>query len=414
MAQQMKEYEELILPNGIRIVHRQVSNTKIAHCGCILNIGSRDEKPHQQGIAHFWEHMAFKGTKKRKAYHILSRVDSVGGELNAYTTKEKICFYASLLENHFEKAVELISDITFNSIFPEREIKKERGVILEEMSMYKDDPADAIRDEFDEVIFQDHSLGYNILGTPESVKSFSQEDFQQFIKENLNTDQVIFSSVSALPFSKVAKIAQKYLSDIPTYQSKRKRKPFESFAPRQIISNKPISQAHCIVGTTSFSIHDPNRIPFFLLVNLLGGPGMNSRLNLGIREKYGFVYGIDASVTAYQDTGLFLVNFATERKTLERCVKLLLKELKKLRETPLGSMQLHQAKQQLVGQLAMSEESNLGFMLMMGKSILDLGRVETLNEVLDKIHAVTAQDIIDLANEIFPEERLSMLTYLPE
>lgn len=410
----MKEYDEFIFPNGIRLVHRQVSNTKIAHCGFILNIGSRDEKPDQQGIAHFWEHMAFKGTKKRKAYHILSRVDSVGGELNAYTTKEKICFYASLLDNHFEKAVELICDITFHSIFPEKEIKKERGVILEEMAMYKDDPGDAIQDEFDAVVFKNHSLGYNILGTQESVKSFSKEDFHQFILENLNTDEVIFSSVSALPFKKVLKVAQKYFSNIPNFKSKRKRQVFNNFIPEQVTRHKPISQAHCITGTTSFSIHDPKRIPFFLLVNLLGGPGMNSRLNLSIREKYGFVYGIDASVTAYQDTGLFLINFATEQKTLEKCVQLLMKELKKLRETPLGSMQLHQAKQQMIGQLAISEESNLGFMLMMGKSILDLGRVETLNEVLEKINKVTASDILELANIVFLENRLSMLTYLPE
>ena len=410
----MKEYDEFIFPNGIRLVHRQVSNTKIAHCGCILNIGSRDEKPHQQGIAHFWEHMAFKGTQKRRAYHILSRVDSVGGELNAYTTKEKICFYASLLDQHFEKAVELIIDITFNSTFPEKEITKERSVILEEMAMYKDDPGDAIQDEFDEVVFKNHSLGYNILGTQESVRGFEKEDFYAFIKENLNTDEVIFSSVSALPFKKVLKIVEKYLKDIPTYRSERKRKPFDGFVPDTVIQPKSISQAHCITGTTSFSLHDKRRVPFFLLVNLLGCPGMNSRLNLGIREKYGFVYSIDASVTAYHDTGLFVVNFATEKQTLNRCISLLMKELRKLRETPLGSMQLHQAKQQLIGQLAMSEESNLGFMLMMGKSILDLGRVETLNEVFESIKSVNASDLLEIANLVLPEERLSMLTYLPE
>ncbi|MEM1136619.1 MAG: pitrilysin family protein [Bacteroidota bacterium] len=410
----MKEYEEYIFPNGIRLVHRQVSNTKIAHCGCILNIGSRDEQAHQQGIAHFWEHMAFKGTQKRRAYHILSRVDSVGGELNAYTTKEKICFYASLLDQHFEKAVELISDITFNSTFPEKEIRKERSVILEEMAMYKDDPADAIQDEFDEVIFENHSLGYNILGTNESVRSFNKDDFYTFIRENLNTHEVIFSSVSALPFKKVLKITEKYFNDFPLHRTDRKRIAFSDFKASQVTQNKPISQAHCITGTTSFSIHDKRRVPFFLLVNLLGGPGMNSRLNLGIREKYGFVYSIDASVTAYQDTGLFSVNFATEKNTLDKCIYLLEKELKKLREVPLGSMQLHQAKQQLIGQLAMSEESNLGFMLMMGKSILDLGRIETINEVFDSIQAVTAQELMEIANTVLPEERLSMLTYLPE
>ncbi|MBX2843938.1 MAG: insulinase family protein [Flammeovirgaceae bacterium] len=410
----MTEFEEYTFPNGIRVLHKQVENTKIAHCGFILNIGSRDEKPHQVGIAHFWEHMAFKGTKKRKAYHILNRLDSVGGEVNAYTTKEKICFYASLLDEHFEKSVDLLSDITFNSIFPAKEIEKERSVILEEMSMYKDDPSDAIQDEFDEVVFGDHPLGYNILGTKDSVKKFTKTDFDNFIRENLDTEQVILSSVSKLPFKKVIKIVGKYLGDIPRLKANKNREVFKGHPVQHIIKTKQISQSHCAIGTTSFPQDHPNRIPFFMLVNLLGGPGMNSRLNLAIREKYGFVYGIDAGVTSFQDTGLFAIHFATEAETLKRCRSLVNKELKRLREKPLGSLQLHAAKQQIMGQLAMSEESNLGFMLMMGKSMLDLKRIDSLNSIFDQIKAVDANKIMDLSNEIFTEEQLSSLTFMPD
>ncbi|WPO38798.1 pitrilysin family protein [Flammeovirgaceae bacterium SG7u.111] len=410
----MTDYEEYVFPNRIRLVHKQVPHTKIAHCGFFLDIGSRDEKPHQVGIAHFWEHMAFKGTKKRKAYHILNRVESVGGELNAYTTKEKICFYASLLDNHFEKAVELLTDITFNSTFPEKEIEKERGVILEEMSMYLDDPGDAIQDDFDEVIFGEHPLGQNILGTKESVNGFTREQFDEFIKENIDTGKIVFSSVSALPMSKVVKIVSKYFENIPDLKAPRKRILFNDFSPKTLFVGKAISQAHCAIGTTSYSLYDEKRIPFFMLVNLLGGPGMNSRLNLSIREKYGFVYAIDASMHAYQDTGLFSIYFATEAKTLERCIKLVNKELKKLREVPLGTMQLHTTKQQIMGQLAMSEESNIGLMLMMGKSILDLNTIETLNSVFDKIKSVSPMEIMEMANEILTEERISSLVFTPE
>src|SRR5688572_30156357 len=201
----MLEYQIHTLPNGIRILHKQVLHTKIAHSGFTLDIGSRDENETQLGLAHFWEHMAFKGTEKRKAFHILNRLETVGGELNAYTTKEKICFYASVLDAHFEKAFELLADITFHSIFPSKEIEKERGVILEEMAMYLDAPEDAIVDEFDSVIFKNHSLGNNILGTTESVTRFQKEDFLDFIRDNYSTDRLVFASVSNLPFAKVVK-----------------------------------------------------------------------------------------------------------------------------------------------------------------------------------------------------------------
>jgi predicted Zn-dependent peptidase len=409
----MPEYQIHTLPNGIRIVHKQVLHTKIAHSGFIMDIGSRDELPDQQGLAHFWEHMAFKGTLKRKSFHILNRLESVGGELNAYTTKEKICFYSSVLDKHFEKSFELLTDITFHSIFPEKEIEKERGVILEEMSMYLDTPEEAIVDEFDAVVFDGHQLGSNILGTKESVSNFSKQDFLNFINRNLSNDSLLFCSVSNLPFDKVVKLAEKYLKDIPVVFKKRERNAFTDYRPKDVTIEKSISQAHCVMGCPAYALSDDRRIPFFMLVNLLGGPGMNSRLNLAVREKHGLVYTIDANYATYIDTGLLSIYFGTEKKQLKRTTSLVLKELKKLREKPLGSLQLHTAKEQLMGQLAMAEESNMGLMMMIGKSILDQDKVESLNEIFEKIKSIKAGDLVDIANDVLREDRLSFLNYVP-
>jgi predicted Zn-dependent peptidase len=409
----MLDYHIHTLPNGIRIVHKQVVHTKIAHSGFILDIGSRDEQDEQLGLAHFWEHMAFKGTAKRKSFHILNRLESVGGELNAYTTKEKLCFYSSVLDKHFDKSFELLTDITFHSIFPEKEIEKERGVILEEMAMYLDTPEEAIVDEFDNVVFDRHPLGNNILGTKESVSGFKKGDFQRFIKDNLSTDALVFCSVSNLPFEQVLRLAEKYLADIPSISKPRKRTPFGQYIPKTVTYEKAISQAHCVIGCPAYALNDDRRIPFFMLVNLLGGPGMNSRLNLAVREKHGLVYTIDANYATYIDTGLLSIYFGTEKKQLKRTTALVLKELKKLREKQLGSLQLHTAKEQLMGQLAMAEESNMGLMMMMGKSILDQGHIDTLNEIFDQIKNTTAKDLIDIANDVLQEEKLSFLNYVP-
>lgn len=410
----MMDYELHTLPNGIRIVHKQVSHTKVVHCGFMLNIGSRDEPEHLQGIAHFWEHMAFNGTTKRKAFHILNRLDAVGGELNAYTTKEKITFHASVLDAHFEKAVDLLTDITFDSIFPEKQILKERHVILEEMSMYKDTPEDAIQDEFDYLVFGDHPMGMNILGKPDTINKFKKEDFQNFIKENINTEEVVFTCVGNITMKKVIKLAEKYMADIPHLSVERKRVPFRNYQSSICEIKRPITQALCVIGRPSYSSEDRKKLPFFLLVNLLGGPGMNSRLNLSLRERHGLVYAIDTSYTSYSDTGLFGLYFGTESKQLDRSIGLVKKELGKLQNVTLGVKQLHGAKEQLVGQIAMSEENNASLMLAMGKSMLDKNYIESLGNIIDKIRNVSAGELQDIAQEMFEESMLSRLTYIPE
>ncbi|MCE7994492.1 MAG: insulinase family protein [Roseivirga sp.] len=410
----MVDYNLFTLPNGIRVVHKEVSNTKIVHCGFILDIGSRDEREEQLGIAHFWEHMAFKGTNKRKAFHILNKLDSVGGELNAYTTKEKICFYASALDKHMESAFELLQDITFDSIFPEKQIEKERGVILEEMAMYHDSPEDAIQDEFDRVVFKDHPLGKNILGTQSSVRSFHRQDFKDFLKANLNTERVVFACVGNVPLKKIQRLADKYFKPIPHYNAEKKRISFENYTPYSEINRRNITQAHCAIGTTAYELSNKNRLPFFMLMNILGGPGMNSRLNLALREKYGFVYNVEASYHPFSDTGLFSIFFGTEPGQVERSRKLVLKELKRLRERPLGSLQLHMAKEQMIGQLAMAEENNTSLMLMMGKSILDLEKIDDLENIFKRIRNISASQLQEIANERLLESQLSHLTFLPE
>ena len=408
-----KDYELYTLPNGIRVIHKYLEHSKIIHCGFILDVGSRDENIQNQGIAHFWEHMAFKGTTKRKAFHIMNRLEANGGELNAYTTKERITFYASVLQDHFEKAFDLLADITFDSVFPEKQIANERQVILEEMAMYKDSPDDDIQDEFDHLVFGNHPLGMNILGIGDTVKRFQRNDFKEFISANLDTERIVFSCVGNIPFNKVKRLADKYIGSVPKISSIRNRVNFEHYIPQTRQIQRQMNQALCVIGRPAYALLDNKKLPFFMLVNILGGPGMNSRLNMALREKHGFVYSVDAHYTSYSDTGLFGVQFGTEPKQLLKSIDLVKKEFKKLCEIPLGSKQLHQAKEQLKGQLAMGEENNAGLMLAMGKSLIDKGYVDSIEDIFNKIDKISPNQLMDVANEMFDENFLSYLTYSP-
>ncbi|MCH7403798.1 M16 family metallopeptidase [Belliella kenyensis] len=402
------------LPNGIRIIHQEVPHTRLVHAGFILNIGSRDESKEQEGLVHFWEHMAFKGTKKRKAFHIINRLESLGGELNAYTTKEKVCFYASVLKEHFNKSAELLIDITLNSTFPEKQIEKERQVILEEMSMYRDSPEDCIQDEFDELVFEGHALGRNILGNEETVGQFTQKDFFEFISSRLDTTQLVFSVVGNISFKKVLLQVEGILSSIPSKRSLYMRSGYTSYSPKDKVILKDITQAHCAIGKQAYSLYDPKRFKLYLLNNILGGPSMNSRLNLSLREKHGYVYSVESIYQAYSDTGFVGIFFGTEENTVNRAKKLVMREINKLRSTKLGTMQLHMAKEQAIGQMAMAEENYAALMLVFGKNLLDKGKVDSLDSIFETIRATTAEDLLDIANEIFDPNQLSHLTYLPK
>lgn len=408
----MKNEFLFTLPNGIRVVYQHVPNTKIVHCGIFLDVGSRDENPANQGIAHFWEHMAFKGTEKRKSFHIISSLDAVGGELNAYTDKEKIVFYASVRDQYTERAIDILSDITFHSIFPQAQIDKERGVILEEMAMYLDTPDDSLQDEFDALMFQNHPMGMNILGRHETVSSFMRKDFVSFFKDHVDTSRVVFSCVGNIPVDKIEKLANKYLR---VRQSKRKniRERAVKYVPREKEITRHVKQGRCAMGREAYPIYHENRIPFYMLVNMLGGPGMNSRLNIALREKYGFVYSVDAHYVSYTDTGMFVIYFGTEIKQLDKCIGLVKKELNKLMDDRLSVRQLAAAKEQIKGQLAMSEENNLNQMMMMGRSILNRGYVPSLDEIFGLIEQTNAKKIQQMAREMFDPEQLSYLKMVP-
>jgi predicted Zn-dependent peptidase len=410
----MEDINIFTLDNGIRVVHKQVTNTKILHCGIILDIGSRDETPEQYGIAHFWEHMAFKGTKRRKAYHIINSLDSVGGELNAYTTKEKICFYASVLDSFDDKAVELLADITFNATFPQKQLDKERQVILEEMAMYEDTPEDSIQDEFDEIVFKGHSMAHNILGTRKNVKSFSRQDFTEFITANINTERIVMSFVGNLPLKRIKKLASKHLAGTSKQYFGKNREVFKRYQTEHIQQDKDIIQAHFSMGKPAFPISHVKRIPFAMLVNLLGGPGMTSRLNLALRERLGYVYGIDAQYHAYSNTGLLSFLFATEKKNLKRSINVVNREIERVKDSKLGKVQLHSLKEQMMGHLAMAAENNVGMMLSIGKSLLDLGKINSIDDIFKEIQVVSASELQDLANEELDIETMSTLTYLPK
>jgi predicted Zn-dependent peptidase len=409
----MKTPEIYTLSNGIRVVHSRVTNTKIVHCGIMLDIGSRDENPVNQGIAHFWEHMAFKGTRKRKAFHILNRLESLGGELNAFTDKEKILFYASLREEYFDRAFELLSDITFDSIFPEDQIKREKNVILEEMSMYFDDPEDSLQDEFDSVIFSGHPLGMNILGTESTVKGFKRRDFRKFIKGHLDTRRIVFASVGNIRMSKVIEMAEQYLGRVPRIVSRKKRMPFSVYKPKEVTLKRNIKQSRCAIGRASYKLTDHRRPAFAMLTNILGGGGMNSRLNMALREKRGYVYSVGAQYTPYTDVGQFVISFGTEPSQLNKSVELVKQELQMLCDRKMGIKQLAAAKEQLLGQIAMAEENSLNFMMQNARYLLDLDKIPPMEEAFTKVRDVTATRLRELANEMFDQEKLSYLFMEP-
>jgi predicted Zn-dependent peptidase len=401
------------LPNGIRIVHQEISHTRLVHCGFILNIGSRDEDQEQEGLAHFWEHMAFKGTQKRKTFHILNRLESLGGELNAYTTKEKVCFYASVLKDDYGKAAELLYDITFHSTFPEKQIERERQVILEEMAMYRDSPDDAIQDELDALVFDQHALGRNILGTEQTVGNFHHQDFIDFISSRLDTSQLVFSIVGNISFEKALRQIEGPLREIPTKRTLYTRSGFQTYQAKQKTSKREISQSLCAIGRPAYSLHDPNRYKLFLLNNILGGPSMNSRLNLSLRENYGYVYSVESSYQPFSDTGFFGIYFGTEEKTLKKSLAIVHRELEKLRSKKLGSLQLHTAKVQAIGQMAMAEENYASLMLVYAKSLLDHGKIDPLDSIFEQIRCTSAIELQAIAQEIFQVDQLTQLIYTP-
>lgn len=404
------QYFSHTLSNGLRIVHLP-SDSPVAYCGFAVNAGTRDEEAGEFGLAHFVEHMLFKGTEKRKAWHILNRMENVGGELNAYTTKEETFVYSIFMEEHYGRAFELLTDLIFHSRFPRQEIEKEVDVILDEINSYEDSPSELIFDEFENQLFDGHALGHNILGDEKSLLGFGPESGLSFMKRFYTPGNMLFFSMGRTDFRKIMKMAEHALSDIELPLTARNRIAPGGIVPVTRKIHKETHQAHVLIGARAYSMHDEKRVPLFLLNNLLGGPGMNNRLNVSLREKNGLVYNVESNITSYTDTGLASIYFGTDPKNMEKSLQLVHKELRKLREVKLTATQLATAKKQVIGQLGVSGDNREGLFLGLGKSYLHYNRYDTLPEVFAKVEQLTSEDILEVANEIFAPECLSGLIY---
>lgn len=403
-------YQYHILKNGIKIVFRQ-NNSAVTHSGVYINVGSRDERGTEEGMAHFIEHSIFKGTEKRKAYHILNRIDGVGGELNAFTTKEETCIYASSLSVHLERCLELFSDILFHSTFPPKEIEKEKDVVIEEINSYKDSPADLIYDDFEEYAFAGHPLAHNILGTKKNVKRFTSEGLLDFMRRNYTTGRMVISIVGNAEFKRVIHLCEKYFGDYPLQPSSADRSVAPLYKPFDITVNRHNHQMHVMVGCKAPHFYDERKVAFSLLNNIVGGPAMNSRLNVSIREKYGFCYTVESQYTPLSDAGLFYIYAGIDAGSQEHYLDLVRRELRRMAEEQLTTLQLHSAKQQYIGQMAINNELALNEMQSIGKSYLSYDRVDSLEEMQRDIEGVTASEIADLAKEYFSPDNLSTLIY---
>jgi predicted Zn-dependent peptidase len=401
------------LANGIRVVVKP-GNTEVAHACLLVHSGSRDEADGKDGLAHLIEHLLFKRTERRSTNQILNRLEVVGGDLNAYTTKEYTCIHASFLRPHLERALDLFEDVIFHSTFPEEELVKERGVILDEIASYLDQPEEAIQDDFEELVFANHPLGRNILGTPDTVSALQQKDIREYMSQNYRTNELVIGIIGNFDLKKVEALVNKIFGAIPANSSASKRtKPVVNPATNKRLA-KPINQSHVLLGTQAYSAHSAKREGLLLLNNLLGGMGMSSRLNLEIREKYGIAYTIESSYIPLSDTGLFTIYLGTDPEKVDKALKLVDKELKKLRDTTLGSLALQQAKQKFMGQIALAEEGRLSLLISLCKSVLDYGMADSLEQVFAKIERIEAAQLLEIANEIFEPANLSSLIFEPQ
>lgn len=404
------QYNIHTLSNGLRIIH-EPSSSEVAYCGFAVDAGTRDEAENEQGMAHFVEHLIFKGTRKRKAWHILNRMENVGGDLNAYTNKEETVIYSAFLTEHFGRALELLADIVFHSTFPQNEIEKETEVIIDEIQSYEDTPSELIFDDFEDMIFRNHPLGRNILGRPDLLKKFRSEDAMAFTSRFYQPSNMVFFVLGDFNFQKIVRQVEKLLVDLPLVTVENQRTIPPLYVPEQLVVHKETHQAHVMIGSRGYNAYDDKRTALYLLNNILGGPGMNSRLNVSLRERRGLVYTVESNLTSYTDTGAFCIYFGTDPEDVDTCLKLTYKELKRMRDVKMTSSQLMAAKKQLIGQIGVASDNNENNALGMAKTFLHYNKYESSESVFRRIEALTAEGLLEVANEMFAEEYLSTLIY---
>ena len=420
------KYNTYTLDNGLRIIHLP-SDSKVVYCGYQINAGTRNEEPGEEGLAHFCEHVTFKGTERRKAWHILNCLESVGGDLNAYTNKEGTVYYSAILKEHIARAVDLLTDIVFHSVYPQAEIDKEVEVICDEIENYNDSPAELIYDEFENIIFKGSPLGHNILGTAEQVRSFKTEDALRFTRKLYRPDNAIFFAYGDIDFKKLVRLLKKsFLSEERRVKSKKFNSPEaqaqfniqhstfntqHSFEGQTIVMQKNTHQAHVMIGTRAYDVNDSRRMPLYLLNNMLGGPGMNAKLNLALREHNGLVYTVESTMAAYGDTGIWSIYFGCDEHDVKRCLRLVRKELDKFMQKPLSEAQLKAAKKQIKGQIGVACDNRENFALDFGKSFLHYGWEKNVDRLYEQVDEITAEQIQAVARELFDKDRLTTLIF---
>ncbi len=420
------KYNTYTLDNGLRIIHLP-SDSKVVYCGYQINAGTRNEEPGEEGLAHFCEHVTFKGTERRKAWHILNCLESVGGDLNAYTNKEGTVYYSAILKEHIARAVDLLTDIVFHSVYPQAEIDKEVEVICDEIESYNDSPAELIYDEFENIIFKGSPLGHNILGTAEQVRSFKTEDALRFTRKLYRPDNAIFFAYGDIDFKKLVRLLKKsFLSEERRVKSEKFNSPKaqtqfniqhstfntqHSFEGQTIVMQKNTHQAHVMIGTRAYDVNDSRRMPLYLLNNMLGGPGMNAKLNLALREHNGLVYTVESTMVAYGDTGVWSIYFGCDEHDVKRCLRLVRKELDKFMLKPLSEAQLKAAKKQIKGQIGVACDNRENFALDFGKSFLHYGWEKNVDRLYEQVDEITAEQIQAVAKELFDKDRLTTLIF---
>lgn len=448
------KYNTYTLDNGLRIIHLP-SDSKVVYCGYQINAGTRNEEPGEEGLAHFCEHVTFKGTERRKAWHILNCLESVGGDLNAYTNKEGTVYYSAILKEHIARAVDLLTDIVFHSVYPQAEIDKEVEVICDEIESYNDSPAELIYDEFENIIFKGSPLGHNILGTAEQVRAFTTEDALRFTQKLYRPDNAIFFAYGDIDFKKLVKLIGRALADddsvgklannevpqisqitqisrdensiaeeksvssvksvgpknYPSVGHKNYPSVGEEIAGQTIVMQKNTHQAHVMIGTRAYDVNDSRRMPLYLLNNMLGGPGMNAKLNLALREHNGLVYTVESTMVAYGDTGIWSIYFGCDEHDVKRCLRLVRKELDKFMQKPLSEAQLKAAKKQIKGQVGVACDNRENFALDFGKSFLHYGWEKNVDRLYKQVDEITAEQIQAVAQELFDKDRLTTLIF---
>ena len=411
------KYNTYTLDNGLRIIHLP-SDSKVVYCGYQINAGTRNEEPGEEGLAHFCEHVTFKGTERRKAWHILNCLESVGGDLNAYTNKEGTVYYSAILKEHIARAVDLLTDIVFHSVYPQAEIDKEVEVICDEIESYNDSPAELIYDEFENIIFKDSPLGHNILGTAEQVRSFKTEDALRFTRKLYRPDNAIFFAYGDIDFKKLVRLLQRALADDESVVNLAEEKLPKNYpsvgdgiAGQTIVMQKNTHQAHVMIGTRAYDVNDSRRMPLYLLNNMLGGPGMNAKLNLALREHNGLVYTVESTMVAYGDTGIWSIYFGCDEHDVKRCLRLVRKELDKFMQKPLSEAQLKAAKKQIKGQVGVACDNRENFALDFGKSFLHYGWEKNVDRLYEQVDEITAEQIQAVAQELFDKDRLTTLIF---